>query len=675
MMPDIPNPAKILYGLGLGIGPTLRNIVSASKKPSKTEEAKKEKREIKQEKSLTAVTSLLTTNNKLLKDIHKQLVIGTNVTKNQIGLTTIAGIQTQAPAGTLEPTSIRGESFDLFKTLLTIGGAGALLKLMPEGIKKEVAGIAGDVVENVGSNIVDGLGRVLSSAWETSPVATILGGLLVARITGVLGAATSIAKGTLGTAKGLYQFGKAMSTGPVGAPATISSTTQGPSAVAIKAAEIRANNPSLTPQQALVQARVQTQGVGAQLRLNEARVGTTPATATTAGAVGAAPAAGTSAALKAARIAGKVGLVGTVASLGMAGYDYYKTGKEEEAGIITAEESKVKKSKIVGGTAGGLAAGLYGAGKGALIGSALGPVGTVVGGIVGGVAGSLAGSYLGNELGEMYGRVSNAIKGPSPTSTQLSAGGSIPGIDNGKLLDNVGKLESNNNYGIDNKVGFVGRYGIGSQALETVGLLKPGASEGRTKGSNAAIYDPSAWVNGMSLQRFLEDRQLQDRVASQLMKMNYDQLVKSGVITSGMNEPDIASRLYAAWHGGVGGAIDLYQKGIAREDFHFKGVTTQTSANKMQGLYQTASAGSVSPTNVSSQSSMVSGMFAAQQQAFSDAISTMSGQNVNIDMSSIVNNAMSAGGYQATTSSGPTRSSSPKTNAALDAAKFAVGTG
>lgn len=155
-----------------------------------------------------------------------------------------------------------------------------------------------------------------------------------------------------------------------------------------------------------------------------------------------------------------------------------------------------------------------------------------------------------------------------------------------KYRELVGQKESGGNYSADNKVGFIGKYQFGSMALEDMGLLKKGSSKqyGAT-GSNAAVYQPEAWTSGYSLQSYLSDAPLQDKLMKQYTDMNYASLIKNKVITSGLSGSDIASRLYAAHHGGAGGAAKLFKEGKDTRDFAFESASVGTSAEFMKSAY------------------------------------------------------------------------------------------
>jgi hypothetical protein len=190
-----------------------------------------------------------------------------------------------------------------------------------------------------------------------------------------------------------------------------------------------------------------------------------------------------------------------------------------------------------------------------------------------------------SEVGVGSDKVPGRENSPTPEKT----------FDYEKYKELVAKEESGNNYKIDNKVGFLGKYQFGAQALETYGYLKKGTSKGNgylkkgtSKGNDNAVYDPNNWTGKDGIKNkedFLNNPSVQEEMMKKYTKSNFDQLVKSGVLTPELSGADIASRLYAAHHGGVGGANALFLKGESRGDKYLSGASTGKSAEKMASLY------------------------------------------------------------------------------------------
>lgn len=762
-MSRVPNPAQMAYGLGLGIGPLIRNIVAASKtkdtkQTSKQADTVQQKAVVAQQRSMEKMTAQLALSNTLLKEIRNlqikqikaQQPLGRSGARSgtlfadrriQGGSATALGSMGDAASAMKTKAIDSGPSMEGVTQLLGLalgaGGAAGIWKLLPDQIKERLQITGKQIADDVGDSVVSGIGQVLQLAWGESKLATILGGLLVAKLTGVLGLVTAAASTALTLGKGAYNLGKII-TSPFRPPAAAGTVAPGAAAAATAAAGTTAaagaaGRGAVSPvanagatkaegfgntirrtlgmEQVVVGKRQGVDSYGVPSTIKDAAkeykdlskfagaaqadeaflsrygaknleaikstAGISAEAATAAGAASNAAGAATKAGGAAAESAGTLSKFLKGAGKALGGIGVLATGWSAKENFEQGNNTLGTLDTISAAT-----------GAGAMVAAASGvgvPVAAVLGGIsaVTGIASAIGSMFVDNKKTDGTGSTTaGQTQGPSPTATQLSAGGTIPGVDNNKLMELVGKFESSGRYGLDNKEGFVGKYQIGAEALETLGLMKPGSSKGRTKGTNSAVYDPSAWKEGYSLQSFLQDKDLQDKVAMKLMKMNYDGLVKRGIITPDMSEADVASRLYTAWHGGVGGAVALFRDGKAREDFKFKGVTTKTSADKMLSAYGGSSAtgnayassgpSEMNAMNVSSSNALVGSMFAQQQDAFNQVASAIAGQQVKIDFNNIVNNAMKQAAPAGGTA--PSRNESSKHNLALEQAKMMAGT-
>ena len=160
--------------------------------------------------------------------------------------------------------------------------------------------------------------------------------------------------------------------------------------------------------------------------------------------------------------------------------------------------------------------------------------------------------------------------------------------------------QESGNRSIDNGKGFLGKYQFGAQALETFGYLKPGTS----KGNDKAAYEPSNWTgkDGMrSKEDFLNNLQIQEDLMKKYTRMNMVGLDKAGVLKGVEGDgAAIASRLYAAHHGGVGGAKALFLEGKDTKDKYLPGASVGKSATNMASLYSSGSAPSGATINEAS---------------------------------------------------------------------------
>jgi len=165
----------------------------------------------------------------------------------------------------------------------------------------------------------------------------------------------------------------------------------------------------------------------------------------------------------------------------------------------------------------------------------------------------------------------------------------IEKFDYTKYKELVGIREGGGKYDADNKVGFLGKYQFGSQALETFGYLKPGTSADRN-----AVYSPSNWTgkNGIdSADAFKKASDIQENLMNAYTDMNLKGLQKRGVLTGEDSGSSIAAKLYAAHHGGVGGASKFFKENKDTTDFAFAGASVGKSAALMATAYNTGKIG------------------------------------------------------------------------------------
>jgi hypothetical protein len=125
----------------------------------------------------------------------------------------------------------------------------------------------------------------------------------------------------------------------------------------------------------------------------------------------------------------------------------------------------------------------------------------------------------------------------------------------------TGHRESNMNYRAINTIGFVGKYQFGAAALIDAGYVK------RIDGiRNADLKNPSVWLRGYSLEKFLADPQAQEDAMYKYTQANYTTLKRIGCIDGSTSREDVAGLLSAAHLKGAGGARELYIKGNDTQD-------------------------------------------------------------------------------------------------------------
>ena len=233
------DPRKSVYGLGLGIGPLIKQTVSEYKKQqsaSDTKEAKKSQRELvdiksssqKNTKTLNRAVTQLSNMNNVLNEIRKinmaQLqahtqtmkasrrmsALGANAAANK-SQSSFSGIAESAGSVSRTEGSALGDlmSSDTGSLLkVALGGLalGELWKVLPDNIKKDVKSAG----KGIGEAMVDSVGGVLKQAFEAAPVATAIGTLLVAKVSGLLDLAMISARVGISASKGAYNVGKVL---------------------------------------------------------------------------------------------------------------------------------------------------------------------------------------------------------------------------------------------------------------------------------------------------------------------------------------------------------------------------------------------------------------------------------------------------------------------------------
>lgn len=707
-MSAVPNPAQSMENLGLGVGTLVRNIREASKKEKRpATEVEQKKGNEQSAKKINHMTVQLAMANSLLKEIRNLQIKQLSAVKGQGGrglavkpserrafamnngmrgasVTSLAAAPTIA-GGTDKTDNKKDVPFKLFESIV---GLGAIWMLLPKEMKAALGKLAGNIANDLQGVVVEGIGGIIKNAWNNNAIATTVAGLYVAHITGILGFAGNAVRASIATYNFAKNFGGANASGTVAGEAAAASNTKG--------ASVTSTAPSLTKTdaQAAVQeynARMNSpEGARPSLVANNvaAKYNLTPEqmAQVQAGKVPALPGAAGAAVDKLRAFGKGAGVAGALVTAGTGTMEYLLANRDEKLGRINKEEASKRKGGAIGGAAGGLAGGLAGAAAGAkggaLVGASFGPMGAAVGSLIGGLAGGFAGGYAGGSsgrfIGEGLGTLSNDGRVNASSSNQSID--TNPDFDYKRYVDLVGQNESTNNYAADNRVGFVGRYQFGAAALEQFGLLKPGASRGRDRGPESAIYDPSAWQPGYSLDDFLKNAALQDKVMQMYTTAHYNALTKAGVIKTGMSGDDIAARLYTAHAGGVGGAVDYFKYGKSRTDFHFgEAASTASAAQKMKGGWSTGSVTpphfdpneNVSSASVSSASAMKGAEFAAAQQTLDELMKAL-GSSGTVNIQNIINQAVREGQGSAGRD-GPKRTGPSGSDAAARNAVHAVG--
>ena len=152
------------------------------------------------------------------------------------------------------------------------------------------------------------------------------------------------------------------------------------------------------------------------------------------------------------------------------------------------------------------------------------------------------------------------IKQPDP-------GVGLGSLNNDQLrayMAQTGYSESNGNYTAVNQFGYMGKYQLGSLALQDLGYIKPGTAQ-----TPEAMNNPSNWTgkNGVtSSSDFLNNSGVQESAMYDYTKANYSRLQRKGIITA-ETTPDVVAGVLSASHlVGPGGAAKWYTSGQTVSD-------------------------------------------------------------------------------------------------------------
>lgn len=171
---------------------------------------------------------------------------------------------------------------------------------------------------------------------------------------------------------------------------------------------------------------------------------------------------------------------------------------------------------------------------------------------------------------DMAKKVTNMTTSKSLTVTGLTS------AQTKALLLALAKRESNGNYQIENKFGYLGAYQFGAAALVDVGLIKSDSykkavslNSGISNGSNAKnhkwfLAQNDFWNLEGGKSVFLNSQAVQDEAIIKLMNRNARTMTVKGIYVG--NAEHKAGLLMAAHLKGAGNAIKFAQTGVATKD-------------------------------------------------------------------------------------------------------------
>ena len=174
-------------------------------------------------------------------------------------------------------------------------------------------------------------------------------------------------------------------------------------------------------------------------------------------------------------------------------------------------------------------------------------------------------AYTGSvDATKLPGTQASGIKNPAPDKSlkaqPIPPGGIGPlSVEQVRaLMAQLGWGESSNNYQAVNNLGFIGKYQQGAAVLHDQGYVKS------TVKYNVQMPNPNSWTgkDGIgSIPDYLNNPDVQEKVEYNLLVANYNQMVKSGAITTDMTTDQIGGMLAVSTLLGAGGAHQWRQTG------------------------------------------------------------------------------------------------------------------
>lgn len=131
------------------------------------------------------------------------------------------------------------------------------------------------------------------------------------------------------------------------------------------------------------------------------------------------------------------------------------------------------------------------------------------------------GDKVSNALGDLFFGSGTVASGTVDFAKSFTKGlrvGNLTEAQTAAMAADTANTESKFRLGVINKYGYAGLYQFGGQALADIGFMKKVGGGWREQ--NAAMKNPSNWNNGLSLEKFLSSRALQDQAWVALANKN-----------------------------------------------------------------------------------------------------------------------------------------------------------
>jgi len=165
---------------------------------------------------------------------------------------------------------------------------------------------------------------------------------------------------------------------------------------------------------------------------------------------------------------------------------------------------------------------------------------------------------LGQKAYRFYQNQNNEPKPYTPSTSKLDVDNPNIPINMRSFMSAIGKKESNGDYKIQADNGFLGKYQMGTEALEDLGLIKKGTSDKfrrtNSKGESyiqekAALNMAENWTEGYNRDLFLNNPKLQDDMFIKRNLANYRSLLSKGILKPSDSPEKIADFLARAQFG------------------------------------------------------------------------------------------------------------------------------
>ena len=693
LLTAVPNPAQMVYSLGLGIGPLIKNIVEASKEKENQKQSKlpADKRPVTQKDQVKSTTAInkqqklliqqITLSNKLLKEIKtiqaKQLHSINRQTLMELGETSMINLnigkgkkkgqlsrgELSADGGVQPQTKLSSMEFPAEAKVAVMGVLGALIAkelwgALPEEIKDELAKTA----TSIGEVVANAVGSAFKWGIENAPLTTIVASALAVKLSGLW----SVMKGAYNLGEWMMKpvaaeaAAKAASKPTIEPPPAVPkpAVPQMPTAPA-KDIELYRNRGEVGLQRAGYSAEeISKIKAAANYTPPPVTPSMAPAEVTKAGSVAAEAGTATKTVGALTKVASAVGKIVPIVGAGfsaLSAAENYKQGNN-----ILATLDAISAATALGGVA------ATATGFGAPVGAAL-----LATSVVTGLASSIGGLFVGRKPTEGAKTAGAGTQGPPAGSVAVSDKDrraiqdklEKAGIKQGsqqeimKIIEEVFRSRGYSDVQIKAaQIVAAAESGLDPYAMgdgvNSIGLFQLNRAGGEGKGfSVEQLVDPvfnstvvADRMNGKRGEKFRNAKTVEEAVMELTREFERPSFTRGGQIID-----QTAFQEYATRGARVAG----------------RAVNSTALASASNG---------VTPSSLTSTASTAGGALANQQDDFSRFATALAGQNVNINIANVVQEALREGGSGGGGSNRPAPSTPRDSNPAFDMRHSALGT-